>query len=374
MSKPHKPDYFLVLVVFALVIFGLIMMASASSVISYEKFGENYYYFRHQLIFGVLLGLIAFTITSRIDYRFWQKLAVPALLVTLALLVLVFIPHLGLEYGGAKRWIHIGPYTIQPTEIAKLTFLLYLATWLEKRGKGIKNWKYGFLPFIAILGVIGLLIILQPDLGTFCVVALIAVIVYFVAGASWPHLVTIGAGGAALFWLLVKIAPYRMARFTVFLNPQFDPEGIGYQINQALLAIGSGGLFGRGLGKSIQKFQYLPEAAGDSIFAIIAEELGFLRILFLIGLFAVFAYLGFRIARNAPDNFGKLVACGVTAWLGFQAFINIAAMVNLIPLTGIPLPFISYGGTALMVSLAAVGILVNISRYTTEEAKKRRRY
>lgn len=370
--KPHKPDYVLIIIIFALVIFGLIMLASASSVISYEKFGENYYYFRHQLIFGVLLGLIAFTVTSRIDYRIYQKLAVPALLITLALLVMVFIPGLGLEHGGARRWIHLGPYTMQPTEIVKLTFLLYLATWLEKRGKGVKDWKYGFLPFITILGIIGLLIMLQPDLGTFFLIVLIAAVVYFVAGASWTHLLAMGIGGIALFWALVKMAPYRMARFTVFLNPQLDPSGIGYQINQALLAIGSGGLFGRGLGKSIQKFQYLPEAAGDSIFAIIAEELGFLRILFLIGLFAFFVYLGFRIARQAPDGFGKLVACGITGWLGLQAFINIAAMVNLIPLTGIPLPFISYGGTALMISLTAVGILVNISRYTREKIKRYR--
>lgn len=366
----HKPNYVLIITVFALVVFGLIMMASASSVISYEKFGENYYYFRHQLIFGILFGLIAFIFTSRIDYHRWQKLAVPALLLTLALLVMVLIPGLGLEHGGAKRWIHIGSFTMQPTEIAKLTFLLYLATWFEKRGKGMKDWKYGFLPFVAILGVIGLLTMAQPDLGTFSIIVVTAVIVYFVAGASWTHLVAIGAGGAALFWLLVRIAPYRMARFIVFLNPEIDPQGIGYQINQALLAIGSGGFFGRGLGKSIQKFQYLPEAAGDSIFAIIAEELGFLRILLPIGLFILFAYLGFKIARQAPDNFGRLVACGITGWLCFQAFINIAAMANLIPLTGIPLPFVSYGGTALMVSLAAVGILVNISKYTNEKTSR----
>lgn len=367
---PHKPNYLLIITTFALVVFGLIMMASASSVVSYDKFGENYYYFRHQLLFGVLFGLIAFAFTSRIDYHHWQKLAVPALIITLALLVCVLIPGLGLEYGGAKRWIHIGSFTMQPTEIAKLTFLLYLATWFEKRGKGVKDWKYGFLPFVTILAVIGLLTMLQPDLGTFSIIVITAVIVYFVAGASWSHLLAIGIGGAALFWLLVKIAPYRMARFIVFLNPELDPQGIGYHINQALLAIGSGGFFGRGLGKSIQKFQYLPEAAGDSIFAVIAEELGFLRILLLIGLFILFAYLGFKIAKGAPDNFGKLVAVGVTGWLGFQALINIAAMANLIPLTGIPLPFVSYGGTALMTSLAAVGILVNISKYTHEKVKR----
>lgn len=369
---PHKPNYLLIITVFALVVFGLIMMASASSVISYEKFGENYYYFRHQLLFGVLFGFIAFIFTSRINYHVWQKFAGVALLVTLTLLILVFIPGLGLKAGGASRWLHLGSFTIQPTEIVKLTFLLYLATWLEKRGKGVKDWKYGFLPFIFILGVIGFLTMLQPDLGTFSIIIITAIIVYFVAGAGWPQLAAIGIGGVTLFLLLIKIAPYRMARFTVFLNPGLDPQGIGYHINQALLAIGSGGLFGRGLGKSIQKFQYLPEASGDSIFAVIAEELGFLRILLLIGLFALFAYLGFKIAKAVPDNFGKLVATGIVGWLGFQAFINIAAMANLIPLTGIPLPFISYGGTALMVSLAAVGILVNISKYTHEKEGRSR--
>jgi cell division protein FtsW len=362
--KGHKPDYVLIVTVFALVIVGLIMLSSASAVLSYEKFGNNYYYFIHQLIYGALFGFFAFLITSRIDYHYWKKFAAFLLILTLVLLVMVFIPGLGFKHGGAHRWILIGGWTFQPAELAKLTFLLYLATWFDKRQKGVKDWHSGFLPFITILAIIGLLIVLQPNIGTMSIIMLSAITVYFVAGANISHLALLGLGGFGLFLLLVKIAPYRMARLTVFLNPELDPQGIGYQINQALLAIGSGGLFGRGLGKSIQKYNYLPEAYGDSIFAIIAEELGFIRVLILIALFLILAIKGFLIAKRAPDLFGKLVATGVTSWISFQAFINIAAMVNLVPLTGIPLPFISYGGSALLFSLTAIGILTNISKQT----------
>lgn len=363
-SKIHKPDYVLIIVVFVLVVLGLILLSSASVVLSYEKFGNNYYYFVHQLIYGVLFGFFAFIITSKIDYHYWKKFAVFLLILTLILLIMVFIPGFGFKYGGAQRWIRIGTWTFQPTELAKLTFLLYLATWFDKRKKGIKDWNSSFLPFVTILVIIGLLIALQPDIGTMSIIMLSAIIVYYVAGANISHLLLLGSAGIGLFLLLIKIAPYRMARLTVFLNPEIDPQGIGYQINQALLAIGSGGLFGRGLGKSIQKYNYLPEASGDSIFAIIAEELGFIRVLILITLFLILAIKGFIIAKRAPDFFGKLLATGITSWLSFQAFINIAAMINLIPLTGIPLPFISYGGSALLFSLAAVGILVNISKQT----------
>ncbi|MBU1178475.1 putative lipid II flippase FtsW [Patescibacteria group bacterium] len=364
MLEKHKPDYFLVITIIALMVIGLVMLSSASAVVSYENFGNNHYYLVHQLFYGVLFGLMAMIITSRIHYHFWKKLAAILLGVTLVLLLAVFLPGIGLEYGGARRWISLGTATMQPTEIVKLTFILYLATWLEKRQKGIRDWKYGFLPFVTVLGIIGFLIMLQPDLGTMSVIIVAAIMVYFIAGARWRHLAAIGGTGIILFCILIKAAPYRMARFTVFLNPEIDPQGIGYQINQALLAVGSGGLFGRGLGKSIQKYNYLPEATGDSIFAVMAEELGFIRILIIIGLFVFLAIRGFVISKKAPDLFGKLVATGIITWIAFQAFVNIAAMVALVPLTGIPLPFISYGGTAVLFTLAAVGILINVSQYT----------
>lgn len=366
-KEDKKPDYILIITIVALVILGLIVLSSASAVMSYERFGSNYYFFTHQLLYGVIFGIIAFLFTSKVDYHHWKKLAAIMLVLTLGLLLVVFIPGLGLEHGGARRWIHLGSFTFQPTELAKLTFLLYLATWLDKKQKGIKDWKYGFVPFVTILGVISLLIILQPDVGTMSVIILIAITTYFVAGARYSHLLVLGAGGVAGFIMLIKLAPYRMARLTVFLNPELDPQGIGYQINQALLAVGSGGLFGRGLGKSIQKYNYLPEASGDSIFAIIAEELGFIRVLLLIGLFLLLAIRGFKVAKRAPDFYGKLLACGVTSWICFQAFMNMAAITGLMPLTGIPLPFVSYGGSALLFALAAMGILVNVSKQTVDK-------
>lgn len=360
--KKNKIAYFIVIIVLALVVIGLVLLSSASAVQSFEQKGNNYYYFLHQLLLGAIPGIVALIITSAIDYHKWRRFAVILLFITLILLVAVFIPGLNFEFGGAKRWIAIGPLTLQPTEIAKLTFLLYLTTWIERREKGIKNFQTGFLPFLSIIGLIGFLIMLQPDLGTMSVIIFSAIIVYYVAGARLSHLALLGAGGFSLILILIKIAPYRMARFTVFLNPELDPGGIGYQINQALLAIGSGGLFGRGLGRSIQKYNYLPEATGDSIFAVIAEELGFLRVVVIVILFLILIYFGFRIAKNAPDFYGRILAAGITAWLGFQAFVNISAMLSLVPLTGIPLPFISYGGTAMFSALAAVGILVNIAR------------
>jgi cell division protein FtsW len=359
----HQPDYFLITVLLVIIVFGMIMLSSASSVISYQKFGDSTYYLKHQLI-SFLIGIVAFFIAYKIDYRTWKKFAFPFLIITIGLLILVFMPGISFAYGGARRWIHLGNFLFQPTEVVKLTFLLYLATWLEKRGKGIHDFSYGFMPFIILLAVITFLVMSQPDLGTMTVIAVIAISTYFLAGAPLLHLSFIGLGGAALFALLIKIAPYRVQRFTVFLNPQLDPQGIGYHINQALLAIGSGGLFGLGLGLSRQKFNYLPEAAGDSIFAIMSEELGFIIMLGLIILFLLFMYRGFKIAKSAPDGFSRLLAAGITAWFSFQVFINIGSMTGILPLTGIPLPFISYGGSALIISMAAMGILSNISRQT----------
>lgn len=362
----HKPDYTLLVVIIIIVIYGLMMLSSASSVVSFEKFGDSNYLLKHQLLYGIGIGLIGFYIASKINYHKWAKLAFALLSLNILLLLAVFIPGIGYEYGGAKRWIDLGPTMLQPTEVLKLTFILYLATLFAKNKEGIKDVAYGLAPFLLILGTIIFLIMLQPDMGTMVTIALVAVVIFFVAGAPLKHLSWIITGAVALFFLLIKIAPYRAARFTVFLNPALDPQGIGYHINQALLAIGSGGILGLGLGHSRQKYLYLPEVTGDSIFAVIAEELGFIFSLILIILFIIVLYRGYRIARTAPDTFGRLVAIGITSWLVLQAFINIAAMVTLLPLTGIPLPFISYGSSALATSLIAVGILINISKQTKQ--------
>ena len=342
----HAPDYVLLGLLGTIVVIGIVMLSSASTVVGFEGFNDPNYYIKHQLLYGILVGTVGFFVASRLDYHIWDKLAFPLLVMTIIALLLVFIPGIGLGLKGANRWINLGAFTFQPAEMAKLTFLLYLSSWLQKRGSGIKSFSYGFLPFVVILSVLAGLIILEPDFSTMLVLVFMSVAVFFVAGANLVHMSWFGAIGIGLFLLIIKIAPYRAARFTVFLHPEMDPQGIGYHINQALLAIGSGGLFGLGLGHSRQKYNYLPEAHSDSIFAIISEELGFIFSVILISLYLFLMLRGFRIARRAPDNFGKYVAVGITIWITFQAVFNIAAMVGVVPISGIPLPFISHGSTA----------------------------
>jgi len=362
MKSNKNPDQILIITIFALLVFGLVMISSAGVVVSKYRFGDAYYFFKHQLFYGVIPGLILMLAVQKIDYRFWRKIAFPLFALNLFFLVLVFIPGAGLKFQGASRWIGLGPFSFQPSEMLKLTIILYLAAWLEgKREKGADLFE-GFIPFLAIVGVVGFLIIKQPDMGTLGVIVIIAMSIYFMSGAKMSHLLSMFALGGVAFLALVKFESYRMNRLLVFLHPELDPRGIGYQINQALLAIGSGGFFGLGLGYSRQKFNYLPEPVGDSIFAIICEEIGMIGATVLIILFFVFAMRGYKIAKNAPDLFGKLVAVGITSWIIFQALINIAAVTGLVPLTGITLPFISYGGTSLIFSMIGVGILLNISK------------
>ena len=364
MPKQHAPDYPLIITTGVLLLFGLIILSSASSVIGFEKFGDTFFYLKKQLLFGLIPGLILLLVLSKIDYHVWRKYSHWLMLASVALLLAVFIPGLGAEYGGSRSWLIIGGFSLQPAEVVKLTFLLYLAAWLERRSAGIKQVSYGLIPFTVILGLIAILVILQPDVGTVSIIIVMSLAVYFVAGAPWSHILTMLAGLAAGFYTLIKVAPYRAARLAVFFDPSLDTQGIGYHLKQSLLAIGSGGIFGLGLGHSRQKFAYLPEAAGDSIFAIAAEELGFLLTTALIILFVYFIMRGLRIARYAPDIYGRLLATGIITWLGWQTIVNIGAMLGLLPITGIPLPFISYGGTALTIILAAIGILINISKQT----------
>lgn len=366
MSKHYKPDYILILTVAILVVFGLVMLSSAGLALSQEKYGQPYYFLKHQIVFGVLGGIILATVAYFIPYHFWKKISFLLLILTILALVLVFIPGIGQGFGGARRWITIGPISLQPTEILKLTFIIYLAAWLDKKSKKITEFWGVFLPFLVVMGIIALLIILQPNLGTLGIIALTALAIFFLAGAKISHVILAILGGLGAFWAFVKLAPYRVNRLIIFLHPEKDPKGIGYQINQALLALGSGGLFGVGLGQGHQKFQYLPEPITDSIAAIVGEELGFVGLFFLIILFLIFALRGFKIAKNAPDNFSRLLAGGITSWIIIQMLINLTAICGLIPFTGIPLPFISYGGSALAISLTGVGILLNISRHTSK--------
>lgn len=358
-----KSDNILIFTIFALLIFGLVMITSAGVVYSQSRFDDQYYFFKRQLFYGIIPGFIACYLCQKIDYHYWKKISVPLFFISLILLVLVFVPGIGSRLYGASRWLQLGPISFQPSEMAKLSIIIYLAAWLESRGtKRIKDFFEGFLPFVGILALVGFLIIKQPDMGTLGVIVITMLAMFFSSGSKLSHLFWMAIGGIASFFMLIKLAPYRLNRLLIFLNPEMDPKGIGYHINQALIAVGSGGILGLGLGHSRQKFYYLPEPVGDSIFAVLAEELGLLGSVALVMLFLLFALRGLKIARSASDDFGKLLGIGITSWVIFQAFINICAITSIIPLTGVPLPFISYGGTSIVFLLAGAGILLNISK------------
>lgn len=362
-NKKFLFDVRFLAVVAVLVAFGLIMVASAGAPMGYQRFADSYYFFKRQFLYGVIPGIIAGFVMYKIPYTFWKKWAFGMLIATIVLLVLVFIPGLSADFGTARSWIVIGGFSLQPSELVKLTFLIYLASWFEQRGReNLENFHYGFLPFVFLLGIVMFLILMQPDMGTMLIIVLEILMVYYVAGGHLFHLSLLGVGGMFLLYLMIKFSPYRANRLMTFLHPELDPQGIGYHINQAFLAIGTGGWFGRGYGHSRQKFQYLPEVTADSIFAIIAEELGLFIAVAVIGLFVYLVYRGLLIAKTVPDKYGQLLVVGIVGWFGVQAFVNIGAMVGLLPLTGVPLPFISAGGTSMLVNLAAVGLILNISK------------
>jgi len=366
--KKKSPDYILLTFSALLVFLAILILASVSAALSQEKFGYPYYYLVHQLLYGLLPGFILAFIFFRIPIEFLRKIALPLFLLNLIILSLVFIPQLSLKSGGAKRWLNLGPISLQPAEFLKITFLLYFAAWLSSRfnsslKKRTKDSNSPLLVFFILLGILGIFLILQPNVGTLSVLFAMALLVYFGSGTPiWQSILIILVGISGLI-SLIKIAPYRAARLLVFLNPETDPLGIGYQIKQSLIAIGSGGIFGLGLGLSRQKFGFLPQSMQDSIFAIFAEENGFVGAIILILIFLIFVWLGFRVSKKSSDKFSKLLAMGISSWIGIQAFVNIGAMIGILPITGIPLPFISYGGSHLIAELIGVGILLNISRY-----------
>lgn len=352
-TSPARTDWWLVGLVFGLTVFGLIMVGNVSVVEAYRDFGDKLYYLRLQLQWAGL-GLLAFLAASFFDYRKLKFLALPLLIFTLVCLLLVLIPGLGASILGTRRWLSIGPIHFQPAELAKLTFVLYLSSFFAT--------KKSLLPFLTILGLIVFLIMLEPDLGTTVVLCATGLAVYFASGAPILTIGLIGLTGIAGGAVSILSSAYRRERLTTFLNPTADPLGASYHIRQILIALGSGGLFGVGLGQSRQKYEYLPAVTTDSIFAVIAEELGFIGSVAVLLVFLCLIWRGFRIASRAPDDFGRLLAVGITSWVGFQALVNLGAMVALIPLTGVPLPFISYGGSSLILVLTAMGILINISK------------
>ena len=360
----RRTDLILFSIILIFVLFGLVMLASAGSVVGFEKHQDSYFYVKHQIAFGIIPGIAAFFVFFLIDYRRWRKWALPLFVGGLALLALVLLPGAGVSYGRTQSWLQLGGFSFQPVEFMKLAMIIFFSAWLEGELAygGVEALRDTFWQFAVRLGIIGGLIALQPDIGTLGMIIVIAFVQYVIAGAPWKYIfITLGAAFGAFFSLVIA-APYRLARVLVFLDTGSDPQGAGYHIQQALIGIGSGGIFGVGLGQSRQKFQYLPEVVGDSLFAIIAEELGFIIAALVVILFLVILVRGFRIAARAPDDFGKIIAVGVTVWIVGQAFLNMGAMLGLLPLTGLPLPFLSYGGTSMVMTLAASGLLLNIAK------------
>jgi cell division protein FtsW len=358
----QKPDIPLLVFVFLWILLGFLILLGVSLTVSLKFYNNSWHFFIHQMLFGYLPGGLLFVIAYKINLAWLKKICLPVLLATLTFITLALMPKIGILLGGAKRWITLGPITFQPSEFLKLAFIIYLAAWLDKNRKVSKDTFQVFIPFLVILGIICALFIAQPDISTLGTIIAVTLIIYFTAGTPICHtiaLLLIGAGGLAI---LIKSAPYRLGRLLVFLRPDLHPLGIGYQIKQSLIAVGSGGILGAGLGLSVQKAGFLPQPMTDSIFAIFAEEAGFVGTIFFVLLILVFAWRGFKIAKKCSDDFLRLTMIGITSWFVIQSFINIGAIIGILPLTGIPLPFVSYGSSHLIIELIAVGILLNISK------------
>lgn len=368
-------DYFLLAAVAGLLIIGILALASAASIYSQREVGKTAYFFTHQLIYGLGAGIILGFIAYKLPISFWKKTSFYFVLITLGLMFLTFIPGLGINVNGAPRWINFRFSTFQPAELLKLSFIIYLSAWLsglagkvKDKNKDRKNWRFTLLPFLFVLGLVAGLLYFQSDAGTLMLIFAIALIMYFLAGTPLWHTALIFLLGIFGLFILIRFTAYRLSRFNIMIesikDPFLikDPMGIGYQIKQALITIGSGGIFGLGLGMSNQKIgQFLPHIMSDSVFTIYAEETGFIGVSVMMALFFILFWRGFRVAGNSRDKFCQLFAVGVSSWFLLQALVNIGAMIGILPLTGIPLPFISYGGSHIVAELVATGILLNIS-------------
>jgi cell division protein FtsW len=361
LKKAGQPDYFFLAILFALVVFGLAMLSSASSVLGQTQFNNSYFYLKHQLLYGLLPGLVGFLLGYFISYERWKKIALPLLLLGIACLTLVFT-HFGIAINGTNRWLRFGPLEFQPAEIVKLIYILYVAAWLSNaRHKREHDVRSGLIPFLIVSGVIAGLLILQPATSTVAIILGSGLVVYFASGAPKRYLIGIVLLVVFIIAAVVYVTPYRRARILGFLNQSADVQGKNYQVNQALIAIGSGGLWGVGYGQSATKAN-LPAVIDDSIFAVIGEELGFVGTATLIVLFCLFALRLFWDARRTGDRFGKSLLIGIGTVVAVQAFVNIASTTGAIPLTGVPLPFVSYGGTAFAAFLTMSGIAANVTK------------
>ena len=359
--ESQGPDLILFLVTVALLSIGVVMVFSASSIKALEELHDPYYFLKKQLLFAVL-GIIAMVVVMNIDYRKYQRWTYPALAITLVLLALV--PFFGEEISGSRRWLNLGLFKFQPSELAKLAIILFTATWTMKVKGKIQNFFVLLIPLL-VMGVYFALIMLEPDMGTAGTLGLTTIIMLLAAGAKLIHFFLLGIPAVPAFIALIVAEPYRLKRLLAFRDPWADPLGAGFHIIQSLLALGSGGIFGLGLGRSRQKFWYLPEQHTDFIFSILGEELGFIGTILVLVLFLLFAWRGLRIAMTAPDFFSSILAVGITTMIVLQAVINIGVVTGSLPITGITRPLISYGGSSLLITLSAIGVLLNISRHKT---------
>lgn len=360
---PKKIDTILLLLIGVLVIGGFLIFSSASLGLLAREGARFSSVAFNQIVFGIIGGLSAMFVISQIHYKTWSKYAFYIFLFTLLLTAAVFIPGIGFEHAGAKRWIVIGGFSFQPAEMLKIGFIIYMATWLSGVQKQLNKEILPTAVFCGVVGIVGIIMLLQPDTDTFLIMAMASVAMYLTAGGRWRYVFSMATLAIVLVLILALMRPYIKDRIMTFLDPNTDPLGSSYQVQQSLIAVGSGGITGRGFGQSIQKFEYLPEPIGDSVFAVYAEEFGLIGGVTLIALFSFFIFRGYRIASHAKDMFGTLLVVGFITIIGTQAFLNIAAMLGLMPMLGLPLPFISHGGTALLATLAALGIVLNVSRY-----------
>jgi len=358
---------------------GLLTVYTASFAVSYVDFGSTTYFLTRQAVYA-LVGLAALVYFMRLDYRQLRHVAAPIMVLALLGLLAVLVPGIGVERNGARRWLELGPITFQPSEFAKLAVIIYISAWLAGRRQDINKFSLGFAPFVLVVSVVGGLVIVEPDMGTTIIIVLTTGTLFFVAGAPLSHLALLMASGGLVSYGMILIQDYRLDRITSFMSPESDPQGSGFHILQLLIALGSGGVTGLGWGVSRQKFFYVPSAHTDGVFAIIGEELGFIGLMGILALFTLFVFRALKATLASRDQFGTLLGVGIVSWISYQTLINIGGITRSIPLTGVPLPFLSYGGSALVAVMAGAGILLSVSRYgrsrsSVEEPKARaRRY
>lgn len=360
--KRIKVDIPFLISIFILVVAGFLIFSSASlGLLSKQAVKYSNVAFT-QTFFGLFLGSIACIITANLDYKIYRTYSLYIFIFSILATLLVFVPGLGVGHGGAQRWIYLGPVSFQPSELLKIGFILFFSAWVAKVKDKVETFKFGFLPFLILISIIGAILLKQPDTDTYLIIVFAGLSIFIAGGGRWRYLFLFGIAGVIGLAAIAYSRPYVMSRITTFMHPAENALGSGYQIQQSLIAVGSGGMFGRGFGQSIQKFNVLPEPIGDSIYAVASEEFGFVGSVLIISLFLFFAFRGLKIASSVPDTFGRLTTLGIVILIVSQAFVNMGAMVGVLPLSGITLPFISHGGTALFMTLAEAGIVLNISK------------